>query len=104
MNTGTKLATMVRTCVEVVSHVQWMRAARMTAGTCTANCSRLPPTEPQASNTASRGGDVVGPKAISVATIAAFHTTGAAYDSRNLWWLLRMPRHHADTTNHPVPG
>ena len=44
------------------------------------------------------------PNATSVAIIAAFHITGAAYESRNRRWLFRMPRHHADSTSRPAPG
>ena len=40
----------------------------------------------------------------SVAIIAAFHITGAVYDSRNRWWLFRTPRHQADSTSSPAPG
>jgi hypothetical protein len=39
-----------------------------------------------------------------VAIIAAFHITGAVYERRNLWWLLRTPRHQADSTSSPAPG
>ena len=79
-------------------------ATRSTTGTCTANCSALPATDPQASSTASRGSVVWPPKTTSVAIIAAFHITGAAYDSRKRWWLFRTPRHHADSTSSPAPG
>ena len=30
--------------------------------------------------------------------------TGAMYESRKRRWLLRMPRHHADSTSSPAPG
>ena len=46
-------------------------------GSCTANWSALPATEPHASITAKSGSAVRAPHAISVAIIAAFHKTGA---------------------------
>ena len=39
-----------------------------------------------------------------MAIIAAFHATGAVYDSRNLPWLFSTPRHQADATSRPAPG
>ena len=84
-NTGTKFRDTIRTCSDVRSHTNRRSGAtRNTIGTCTANCSALPTTEPQASISASRGSSRA-PKATRVAIIAAFHITGAAYDSRNRW-------------------
>ena len=40
----------------------------------------------------------------SAPIIARFQTTGAAYDRKNLWWLFRIPRHHAEITSSPAPG
>ena len=40
----------------------------------------------------------------SVAIIAMFHTTGAVYERKNLRWLFRIPRHHADNTSSAAPG
>src|SRR2546426_6905330 len=33
-----------------------------------------------------------------------FQTTGAAYGTKNLRWVLSTPRHQADTTMRPVMG
>jgi hypothetical protein len=60
--------------------------------------------EPHERSTASRGSEDEAPKMTSVAIIAAFHMTGAVYDSRNRWWLFRTPRHQADSTSSPAPG
>ena len=36
--------------------------------------------------------------------MAAFHATGAVYESRKRRWLFRTPRHHAESTRSPTPG
>ena len=76
-----------------------------TAGSCTTNWSALPATDPAARITASRSsGRPAGPKSSSVAIIAAFQITGAVYEMKNLRWLFRTPRHHAEMTSRPAPG
>jgi hypothetical protein len=73
------LRTTVRTWSDAVSNASFTSGAtRSTVGTCTANCSALPATDPHASRIASCGSDAREPKTISVAIIAAFHITGAA--------------------------
>ncbi len=80
-------------------------ATDQTAGNCTINISAVPATDPHASSIASSGSAVPRPpKTTSVAIIATFQTTGAAYEIRNLWWLFSTPRHHADMTIRPTPG
>ncbi len=49
-------------------------------------------------------GEVRLPKKTSVAIMAAFQTTGATYETKNLWWLFRTPRHQAEKTSRPVAG
>src|SRR5207244_3171100 len=44
------------------------------------------------------------PKTTSVTIIAAFHMTGAVYESRKRRWLFSTPRHHAERTSRPAPG
>ena len=84
MNTGTKFRDdRAHVLASAMSSAKRRSGAtRSTTGICTANCSALPTTEPQASSTASRGSVVAPPNTTSVAIIAAFHMTGAAYDSR----------------------
>src|SRR5436190_1769683 len=105
MNTGTKLRRTMRTCSDARSRPNRRSGAtRITTGSWMRNCSALPTTDPIASFIARSGSSERPPKTRSVAIIAAFQTTGAAYDSRNRWWLLRTPRHHADMTSSPAPG
>ena len=44
------------------------------------------------------------PKITSVAIITMFMNIGATYERKNLRWLFRMPRHHAERTRIPTPG
>ena len=44
------------------------------------------------------------PAPMRAAIPAMFHTAGAAYGRKNRRWVLRMPRHHADTTMRPDIG
>src|SRR5471032_2586092 len=93
---GAKLRAIVRTCADVVSSAKRRSGAtRTTNGTCTANCSALPATDPQARITDSRGNAVPAPKRTSVAIIATFHITPLAYDRRN-----RSEEHTSELQSH----
>ena len=105
MKTGTKFRITSRTDGERVSRrTRRRRARRSTIGACTPNCSALPATDPHARVTASEGSAMRPPKNTSTPIMAKFQTTGAVYERKNLRWLFRMPRHHADITSRPAPG
>src|SRR5690349_24802353 len=98
-----KLRTAVRTG-DVSPNAPPPRVKAKAIGACTPNCRKLPRTDPHARYIANASRFVCPPYAMSVPIIAAFHATGAVYESRNLPWLLRTPRHQADVTSNPAPG
>jgi hypothetical protein len=82
--TGPKFRTISRTCGDVaISETRSRPNTRNTTGNCTSICSALPATDPHASHTARSGNVERRPNQTSVAIIATFHTTGAAYERKN---------------------
>src|SRR5450432_1112533 len=105
MKMGKKFVTMTRTfwLSELNSNFN-AGTSRRTTGSCARNCSPLPTTEAHAVYTASCGSSARRPKNTSAAICAMFQITGDAYERKNLLWLLRIPRHQADSTINPMPG
>src|SRR3569833_294567 len=73
-------------------------------GTWTRNCIAAPITDAHASVEARSVDDCFGPHMSRAPIIATFQSTGAENDSRNLRWVFRTPRHHAEITKIPAPG
>src|SRR5213079_1165636 len=73
-------------------------------GIWTATRSALPTTDPHESAIASEASSTRPPYRIKAAIMAKFQTTGEAYDTKNLRWLLRIPKHQAERTSKPAPG
>ena len=111
-NTGTKLRTTSRTCVRDVRRAQRRALRSHDAGRRAQHRRQLHDKLQRAANDRSPApesppGEAAAcrlPKMTSVAIIAAFHITGAVYESRKRRWLLSTPRHHADSTSSPAPG
>src|SRR3972149_1154049 len=80
-----------------------LRSLRV-VGSCTATCSTLHASAPQARATTSRFPARRSPNPTRVATWAPFHMAGAAYDRKKRPCVFRTPRHHADRIITPDMG